>query len=99
MKDKKKEHPKEKFKLHPRNAHRERYDFKKLIITSPELELFVKSNIYGDESIDFFLNNQMGQYLNDGGRLTPDYISKIPEEQWDKIVQRYFPYKENISEK
>ena len=48
---------------------------------------------------DFFLNNQMGQYLNDGGRLTPDYISKIPEEQWDKIVQRYFPYKENISEK
>lgn len=54
MKDKKKEHPKEKFKLHPRNAHRERYDFKKLIVTSPDLEQYVKTNIHGDESIDFF---------------------------------------------
>ncbi len=54
MENKKKEHPKEKFKLHPRNAHRERYDFKKLIITSPDLKQYVKTNIYGDESIDFF---------------------------------------------
>lgn len=50
----KKEHPKEKTKLHPRSKHRERYDFKQLIITSPELAKFVKLNDYGDESIDFF---------------------------------------------
>ena len=49
----KREHPKEKSKLHPRNRNRERYDFKQLIGSSPELAKFVKPNIYGDESIDF----------------------------------------------
>ncbi|MCF8373810.1 MAG: 23S rRNA (adenine(1618)-N(6))-methyltransferase RlmF [Bacteroidales bacterium] len=50
----KKEHPKEKTKLHPRSKHRERYDFKLLIESSPELAHYVKVNEYGDESIDFF---------------------------------------------
>jgi 23S rRNA (adenine1618-N6)-methyltransferase len=50
----KKEHLKEKSRLHPRNRHRERYDFKLLIESSPELAQFVKMNIYNDESIDFF---------------------------------------------
>ena len=50
----KKEHPKEKTNLHPRNRHRERYDFKLLIGSCPELGPFVKLNNYGDESIDFF---------------------------------------------
>jgi len=49
----KKEHPKEKFRLHPRNKHRERYDFKQLIETCPELAQFVTLNIYNDESVDF----------------------------------------------
>lgn len=50
----KKEHPKEKTKLHPRNKHRERYDFKQLIASCAELKPFVKLNEYKDESIDFF---------------------------------------------
>ncbi|TND08461.1 MAG: 23S rRNA (adenine1618-N6)-methyltransferase [Bacteroidetes bacterium] len=50
----KKEHPKEKTRLHPRNKHRERYDFKQLIAGCPELAPFVSLNIYNDESIDFF---------------------------------------------
>ncbi|MDP3567653.1 23S rRNA (adenine(1618)-N(6))-methyltransferase RlmF [Sediminibacterium sp.] len=50
----KKEHPKEKTKLHPRNKHRERYDFKELIKSCPELEQYVELNDYNDESIDFF---------------------------------------------
>lgn len=50
----KKEHPKEKIVLHPRNKHRERYDFKALIAVYPALGTFVKLNDYGDESIDFF---------------------------------------------
>jgi len=54
MIDKKREHPKEKSILHPRNKHRERYDFKQLIETCPELAPFVKLNNYNDESIDFF---------------------------------------------
>jgi len=49
----KKEHPKEKSRLHPRNKNRERYNFKQLISSCPELAFFVKLNIYGDESIDF----------------------------------------------
>jgi 23S rRNA (adenine1618-N6)-methyltransferase len=49
----KKQHPKEKLRLHPRNRHRERYDFKQLIATCPELAQFVKMNIYNDESINF----------------------------------------------
>jgi 23S rRNA (adenine1618-N6)-methyltransferase len=49
----KREHPKEKSKLHPRNKNRERYDFKQLIDSFPELANFVKPNPYGDESIDF----------------------------------------------
>ena len=50
----KKQHPKEKTKLHPRNKHRERYNFKELIKTFPKLSSFVKLNDFGDESINFF---------------------------------------------
>ncbi|BAX82696.1 23S rRNA (adenine(1618)-N(6))-methyltransferase RlmF [Labilibaculum antarcticum] len=53
MLNKKKEHPKEKSKLHPRNKNRSRYDFKKLVETCPELAPFVILNKYEDESIDF----------------------------------------------
>ena len=50
----KKAHPKEKTKLHPRNQHRERYDFELLTQAYPALTAFVKRNEYGDDSIDFF---------------------------------------------
>jgi len=50
----KRAHPKEKSRLHPANRHRERYDFKQLIATCPELSPFVTLNKYKDESIDFF---------------------------------------------
>src|SRR6478609_5754175 len=53
MHPKKKEHPKEKSGLHPRNKHRERYDFKALVSSYPELTPFVRLNEYNDESIDF----------------------------------------------
>ena len=51
--NKKKEHPKLKPGLHKRNKHRERYDFKQLTASCPELVQFVKLNNYDDESIDF----------------------------------------------
>ena len=50
----KRNHPTIKAKIHPRNKHRERYDFPSLIKSLPELDSFVKTNKYGDESIDFF---------------------------------------------
>jgi 23S rRNA (adenine1618-N6)-methyltransferase len=39
--------------LHPRNKHRERYDFDSLVLYSPVLAQYVKLNDYGDASIDF----------------------------------------------
>ncbi len=39
--------------LHPRNSHRDRYDFPSLIASQPALEKFVSENQYGDLSIDF----------------------------------------------
>ena len=53
MLDKKKEQSEEKTRLHPRNRHRERYDFKQLISVCPDLESFVKLNIHNNTSIDF----------------------------------------------
>ena len=53
MHPKKKKHPKVKAKLHPRNKHRGRYDFKALIDSCPELEPFVTLNKFNDQSIDF----------------------------------------------
>ena len=51
---KKKDHPREKSGLHPRNIHRERYDFKQLIKSCPELSPFVALNAFNDLSVDFF---------------------------------------------
>ena len=48
-----KELEKTKHALHPRNSHRERYDFPSLISSRPELAEFVAENQYGDLSIDF----------------------------------------------
>lgn len=53
MHPKKKEYPKIKPRLHSRNKHRERYNFKDLIHSCPDLEAFVKLNKFNDESIDF----------------------------------------------
>jgi len=39
--------------LHPRNRHRERYDFDALIQTSAALAPYVQLNAYGDATIDF----------------------------------------------
>ncbi len=49
----KRKHPKIKSNLHPRNKHRERYDFQKLIASCPELEAYVRPNAYGDQSVEF----------------------------------------------
>jgi len=83
MLPKKREHPKEKIQLHPRNKNRERYDFKQLIASCPELDQFVSLNKYDDESIDFFdpeavktLNNALlKQYYGiNNWDIPPDYL-------------------------
>jgi 23S rRNA (adenine1618-N6)-methyltransferase len=42
-----------KHELHPRNRHRGRYDFPRLIAACPALARFVARNRHGDESVDF----------------------------------------------
>lgn len=54
MPDKNQARPVIKKQLHPRNKHRQRYDFSTLINSCPELKSFVANNQYGDASIDFF---------------------------------------------
>ncbi len=54
MSNKKRNSPKIKSKLHPRNKHRTRYDFPSLIATCPRLGNYVQANKYGDDSINFF---------------------------------------------
>src|ERR1035437_1265681 len=49
----KKVHPAIKTQLHPRNRHRERYDFTLLCKSYPDLKRYVALNAYNDESIDF----------------------------------------------
>lgn len=44
----------EKTGLHPRNKHRARYDFTRLVRGWPQLARFVRPNAYGDDSIDYF---------------------------------------------
>jgi 23S rRNA (adenine1618-N6)-methyltransferase len=53
MQAKKKEHPKVKLRLHPRNKHRNRYNFNDLTAACPDLKPFVALNKFNDESIDF----------------------------------------------
>lgn len=63
MHPKKKKHPKVKSRLHARNRHRLRYDFKVLTESCPELADFVSLNKYQDESIDFS-NQEAVKVLN-----------------------------------
>ncbi len=83
MLHKKNEHPKEKIILHPRNKHRERYNFKQLVDTCHALAPFVKLNQYNDESIDFFdaaavkmLNNALLKYFYNINHwdIPPNYL-------------------------
>lgn len=63
MPENKKEHSIVKSVLHLRNKHRERYNFRELTETNPELGKYVKVNAYGDESIDF-ANPKAVKWLN-----------------------------------
>ena len=77
MVEDKKDKTQKKTILHPRNKHRDRYDFKLLIASCPELAKYVKTNAYGDESIDF-ANPKAVKWLNKS--LLKQYYSI---EYWD----------------
>lgn len=72
----------EKPTLHPRNPHRFRYDFKKLIAVYPDLKSFVFSNEHDSETIDFANPNAV-KALNKA-----ILISDYDIQNWD-IPQNY----------
>lgn len=55
--------PTEKSQLHPRNKHKDGYDFKQLTETSPGLAKYVKVNAHGTESVDY-ANPKAVKWLN-----------------------------------
>ena len=66
-----------KAELHPRNKHRERYDFNELTDVCPELSAFIKPNKYNDLSVDFS-NPEAVKILN---KALLKYFYNI--ENWD----------------
>jgi len=46
---------------------------------------------------ELYLNAHRGEYLNDGGKIDPDYILKMDPSEWAKIVKRFFPYQKSES--
>jgi hypothetical protein len=45
---------------------------------------------------DLILSAQNGHYLNDGGKIDPLYIEKMPENDWKDLLNRFFPYHETL---
>ena len=41
---------------------------------------------------DLYLTAQEGKYLNDGGKIDPDYIENMPDDKWNQLVDLIFPY-------
>jgi len=41
---------------------------------------------------ELYLQAQRGEYLNDGGKIDPEFIIKMDPSEWAKIVKRFFPY-------
>lgn len=67
----------EKTTLHPRNPHRFRYDFEKLILSFPELKSFIFINEHDVETIDF-ANHEAVKALNKAL-----LISEYDIQNWD----------------
>ena len=45
---------------------------------------------------DLYLYAQQGHYLNDGGKIDPEYIRQMSHQDWALIVQKFFPYHQNL---
>jgi hypothetical protein len=41
---------------------------------------------------ELYLQAQRGEYLNDGGKIDPDFITRMDPSEWAKIIERFFPY-------
>lgn len=67
-------------KLKPRNLKRELKNLMKY-----QQSQFVNKKLFDD-----LLGYASGSYLNDGGELVDNFITKISDEDWDVIKEKYF---------
>lgn len=47
---------------------------------------------------ELYLLAQKGQYLNDGGKIDPDYIATLDDEEWSEIKVKFFHYDKSLSD-
>jgi hypothetical protein len=45
---------------------------------------------------DLYMSAQEGHYLNDGGKIDPDFIDNMPDKQWNQLVDMFFPYEHEL---
>jgi glycine cleavage system H lipoate-binding protein len=45
---------------------------------------------------DLAIYAQQGHYLNDGGKIDPDYIKRMSDQEWNNLRQAFFPYHKNL---
>lgn len=45
---------------------------------------------------ELLMSAHIGNYINDGGRIDPSFIKYLPEEEWDSIIHKFFPYMEKM---
>ncbi len=43
---------------------------------------------------EIFSQAVQGRYVNDGGKLAPEFIENMSEEKWREFIHNYFPYQE-----
>ncbi len=70
-------------KIRPRHFHREVNN-----LLSPEQAAILNNRLRDD----LYTHVIFGQYLNDGGTLSPNFVRELSEAQWQELLLRYFSY-------
>ena len=46
---------------------------------------------------NLYLSAQEGNYLNDGGKIDPDFMDNMPDKRWNQLVSLFFPYENELN--
>jgi glycine cleavage system H lipoate-binding protein len=45
---------------------------------------------------ELYLYAQQGHYLNDGGKIDPEYMMRLSDQEWEQLLEKFFSYHENL---
>ena len=45
---------------------------------------------------ELYLHAQQGHYLNDGGKIDPEYMMRLSDQEWEQLIRKFFSYHENL---